>query len=138
MALALVACRGKVLATASLPGAGKTTTTFVPSSKGVVVWADTDAKWFGPDRSNPDFTYDIEAARDGKSIAKFVCSTKGVTVSMCGVNSTFGDRHDADCELKLPCAVPNLGPGEVELTVTGKVGPNVLSVKKMSLNLREP
>jgi len=137
LAVALLGCRGKKVATVSLTGAGKASTTFTAGQKPLSLWADTDAKWHGSKGSKPELTYTIDFTRDGKPLGSTTCSTKEVGAVFCGVHSTVGGTHDADCEMRLGCGVPALGAGPVEIAVTGAVGPNVKSVKMMSINVRE-
>ncbi len=134
----LVGCRGKLLATAELHGPGKASVRFVPNGAKVVLWADTDAKWKGAKSSKPDITYEIDVRQAGKVVGHTACSTAahGGT-SICGSTTNLFGTLDADCEIALACMLPTVGPGEVELQVTGATGNNVVSVKKMSLNLRE-
>ena len=71
-------------------------------------------------------------------MGKVSCSTPAMGgTSVCGSQGSFNNSREADCEVKLACTAPKLPPGEVELRVTGRTGPNVTLVRKMSLNVRE-
>ena len=97
---------------------------------------DTAAKWKGTKSSKPDITCEIEVRQAGKAVGHIACSTADHGTSICGSTTNVFGTLDADCEIALACKLPAVGPAEVELQVTGATGKNVLSVKKMSLNLR--
>jgi hypothetical protein len=134
----LPGCRGKLLGTAALQGPGTASTTITLGAKSPRLWADTDGSWRGPKGSKMQLDYEIDLVRGGAVIGHTRCSTAARGSSICGVHSTVGGKHDADCELELSCQLPSLPPGELELRVTGTKGANVLEVRKMSLNVREP
>jgi hypothetical protein len=136
--LLLAGCRGKLVTTVSLPGPGTAEARFAPSSKALSVWADCDAKWTGGKSSKPLFDYDVELLQGGKTVGRVACSTgtPGGQTVCCSTSNIFGELS-GDCEYKLGCALPLPPPGETTLRVTSRVGPNVKSVTKMSLNVRE-
>lgn len=138
--LALVAgCRGKLVATADLRGPGTTEVALSGTGARLEVWADYDAKWKGPKSSKPVLEYDIEVLKKGEKVGSVHCSTmKPGSTSVCGSHSNVMGEHDADCESNLACKLPAEAEGSVTLRVTGTLGKNVLSTKKMSLNFREP
>ena len=137
LALVLVGCRGKLIATASLHGPGKATTTFSATGRKLTLWADTDAKWNGSKNSKPNVAYEIDVKQGGKVLGHVSCSTddRGGT-SVCGTHTNTFGSHSADCEMLLGCSLPPLPAGEIELAVTGSTGPNVTSTTNMSLNVR--
>jgi hypothetical protein len=132
-----IACRGKIIGSAELSGPGTTVARFAATGKPVQLWADTDMKWTGSKDSKPEVFYEIDVRQEGKTVGHVSCSTTdraGTTV--CGTHSNIMGKHDADCEIALACQLPPFGAGVIELQVTGRTGGNVLSVKKMSLNIR--
>lgn len=138
LALALLStgCRGKMLATAELRGAGTAEARFAATSAKLTLWADTDGKWRSTKRL--PVSYDIAVTVDGKSVGHVSCSTADVSVSVCGTSVTIGSSHSADCEMKMSCSLPALpASGAVVLRVTAKLGPGVESTTNVSLNVRE-
>ena len=135
LAMGLTACRGKVAGTAPLGGPG-TVTTHITATGPIQVWADTDVRWTGAKNSKPMLEYDLELKQNGKDAGRLQCSTndRGGT-SICGSHTNINGEHNADCEISLNCAFPNL-TGDIEVKVTARTGPNVKAVKKMSLNFR--
>jgi hypothetical protein len=135
----LTGCRGKLIATAQLtqPGTAETKVA-VSGKKRLALWADTDGKWNGSKDSRFDASYEIDVLQGGATVAHVSCSTMdhdGTTV--CGTHTTINANHDADCEIALGCKLPPLVAGEAQLKVTGRVGPTVKQVRKMSINVRE-
>jgi hypothetical protein len=133
--LVLGGCRGKILATAELPGPGKLVTVTLRSPGKVALWADTDGKWHDGDKMPVHFT--IEVVSGGKSIGHVECNSQDAATSVCGTEVTVNDEHSANCELKMPCKLPPLPPGDVLLHVRADPGPNVESVKRIALNVRQ-
>lgn len=136
LALCSLGCRGKMLATAELRGAGTAEARFAATTAKLALWADTDGKWRGGKRF--PVSYDIAVTADGKRLGHVTCSTASVSLSVCGTSVTIGSSHSADCELKMGCSLPALpASGAVVLRVTARLGPGVESTKKVSLNVRE-
>jgi hypothetical protein len=136
--VAVGGCRGKIVATAQLTAPGAAETRFPVTGKKLALWADTDGKWNGSKNSRFDATYEIDVLQNGATVGHISCSTMerdGTTV--CGTHSNVMGSHDADCEIALGCRLPPLTGGEVQLRVTGRTGPTVKLVRKMSLNIRE-
>lgn len=138
LAPGLAGCRGKLLGTVPLKGPGAATARVTVGAKPPILWADMDGKWKGPKSSKMDVSYDVEVVRGGASVGKIACSTTnhgGTTV--CGTHLNIMGEHDADCEVNLACPFPKIAPGEVELRVVARTGPNVVLARKLSLNVRE-
>ena len=136
LSLILTACRGKLAGTATLTGNGEAEARFQSTGGKLTLWADTDGKWEGGENSHMDVRYDIEILQQGKTIGRLTCNTADVSTSVCGTHIDMGGSHSADCELKLPCPVPNVPAGETVFRVKATTGPNVKSTKKVSLNIR--
>lgn len=136
LALLFSGCRGKMLATAELHGAGTAEARFAATTAKLALWADTEGKWRGGKRF--PVSYDLAVTIDGKSLGHVTCSTADVSVSVCGTSVTIGSSHSADCELKMKCSLPALpAAGAIVLRVTAKLGPGVESTTNVSLNVRE-
>lgn len=133
----LAACRGKLLATAHLDGPGSAEARFTSTGKKLVFWADTEGRWTGGKSSRMEIVYDVDVLVDGALVAHVTCDSADVSTSVCGTHTNFMGDHEADCELKLKCAIPKVPPGEALLRVRGRKGANVLEVRNMSLNVRE-
>ena len=150
VALALasfVGCRGgKLLATAELKGPGKATVRFVATGRTIALSSDADADWTGSKLTRPEVMYEIDVVRRGKSVGRVSCNTLnsstprdgfvGRSTVCSGVSANGGDRQSKDCEYPLGCELPAMAAGEVELQVTGSVGPNVTKIRNMSLRVR--
>jgi hypothetical protein len=136
LAMSTMGCRGKLVGTAELLGPGTTEASFEASGKQLTLWADTDGKWRGGENSKMDVSYEIDVVRGGANLAHLSCSTASSGTQVCGTSTTINSAHDADCEIALACKLPDLAAGTFQLKVTGRTGPNVTLVRKMSLNVR--
>lgn len=137
LALVVSGCRGKLVASAALAGPGTAEARFVAGAKPLSLWADTDGEWKGGKSAKLDVTYDVVFQRGDDVLARLSCSTADVRSTICGTHKHVGGVHDADCELKLACAVPSLPAGDVRMQVTASTGPNVTLARKLTLHLRE-
>ena len=136
--VSLVACRGKLLASAQLTGPGTAEGRFRSTGRKIALWADTDGKWTGPKSSRMDVRYDVDIVQNGTKIGSFVCGTQeNGSSTVCGTHSDIMGKHDGDCEVSLDCALPEIPAGETVMRVRATTGPNVKLVRKMSLNVRE-
>jgi hypothetical protein len=137
MFLVLGGCRGKLLATAHLASPGTAEVHFRPA-KGLQLWSDYDGEWTGNHNAKMPIKYDIDVIQNGKSLGKIACNAETASTSVCGSSTTMNSDHTGNCEVKLDCSLPTLGPSEVTLKVTGRVDSSrVRRVTNMSLNVRE-
>ena len=122
-----------------LNGAGTADAHFQATGAPVVLWADTDGKWRGPNSRYSHFPvhYEIDVLSKGSKVAHVSCDTQDTKEAVCGVRTSDGDTHSGDCELKLACALPAIPAGDCVLQVTGTPGKEALEVKKMSINVRD-
>jgi len=132
-------CRGKVVGVATLHGAGSADVHISPGAKPFALWADTDGKWVGPGGRNSRFParYEIDVLSKGAKIGHMSCDTHDSNETICGTETSIGDTHHADCELRLNCTLPKLPAGDVVLHVTGTPGRGATDIANMSLNIRE-
>jgi len=131
-------CRGPILATAELHGAGHAEVKFTSTGRPVVLWADTAGEWYGAGRySRLPVHYEIDIDASGKEVGHITCDTATSQTKVCGNRLAVGRDKRADCEYKLTCKLPPLPAGEIVLKVTGTPGKTVKQVTKMSLNVRE-
>lgn len=123
--------------TAALEGPGEADATFVYEGQTLTLWADTDGKWTGSAKSRIDVSYNVSFVGDDgqeKNVSCTVPQQGGTTV--CGSSTHILGANNANCEIKLDCGVPSLPNGAVKMHVVGRTGTNVVSVRKMSLNVR--
>jgi hypothetical protein len=135
--LLVTACRGKVLATADLPGPGAADVHFTSTGGPIFLWADTDGKWHGGSHSRFAAHYEIDILSGGTKTGHVACDTKDTQVTVCGVEVSNGNEHSGDCELKLACDVPTIPAGDAALHVVATLGAGTSDVKKMSINVRD-
>jgi hypothetical protein len=138
--LALPGCRGKLLATARLTGPGTAEVHFRGGGKTHRLWSDYDGTWTGPKHSRLPIKYDIDVIQNAKSLGKISCDTEASSgTAVCGSETTINNQHTGNCEVSLACALPALGPSEVTLKVTARIGDpsRVSRVSNMSLNVRD-
>ena len=136
--LAATGCRGKMIATAELHGAGTADAHFKSTGGPLVLWADTDGKWRGGRRSHLPAHYEIDVRASGKHVGHVSCDTQNASTSVCGSTVAINDLHSGDCEVKLTCALPTIPAGDATLHVTATLGANAMEVRKMSINVRDP
>jgi len=140
-AFGLAGCRGKLLATAHLTAPGSAEVHFRGGGKSYKLWSDYEGSWRGSQKNaRMPLHYDVEVIQNGKSLAKLSCDTEsnGGT-AVCGSQTRVNDQHTGNCEVSLTCGLPELGPSDVTLKVTGKYADpsRVSHVSNMSLNVRE-
>jgi hypothetical protein len=137
--LVVTGCRGKIVATAELHGAGSADVQFQSTGAPVILWADTDGSWTGGTGNNSHFPvhYEIDVFSKGANIGHVACDTKETSESVCGVKTSNGSSHSGDCELKLTCVLPAIPIGAASLHVVGTPGKQASDIKKMSINLRD-
>jgi hypothetical protein len=133
------ACRGKIVATAELHGAGTADAHFQSTGAPLVLWADTDGKWNGASGKYAHFPahYEIDVLSKGAQVGHISCDSQHASESVCGSKTSNGTSHSGDCELKLPCTLPSIPAGDASLHVVATVGKDVGEVKKMSINVRD-
>jgi hypothetical protein len=136
LALALVGCRGKEIATAQLHGPGSAEITFPSTGAPLTLWADTVGKWHGGGNSRFAAHYEIDVMAGANKLGHVTCDTKDARKSVCGVKTSNGDEHSGDCEIGLDCQLPPLPAGPVTLKVTGSLGAGTSDVTNMSINVR--
>ena len=135
LAMAILAgCRGKVVSTAELHGAGTAEAHFTSTGAPLVLWADTDGKWSGG-KVFPAH-YEIDVLSGTSTLGHVACDTKDENVSVCGTKIELNATISADCELKLECQLPTIPSGDATLRVTGTPGKNVIETRRMSINVR--
>jgi hypothetical protein len=135
--LVMAACRGKLVATAELHGAGTAEARFHATGAPLILWADTDGKWRGNSKSHLPVHYDVDVLAGGANSGHVSCDTKDSRQSVCGVHVSSGDVQRGDCELKLACRLPAVPAGDIVLRVKGEPGKSATEVKKLSINVRE-
>jgi hypothetical protein len=131
----MASCRGTLLVTAELHGAGTAEARFHSSGKALTLWADTDGKWHGRNRFPAH--YEIEIFAGSARIGHLSCDSADANTQICGTRIGIRGELRGDCELELTCELPPLPVGEIVLSVTGTPGENVTEVTKMSVNVRE-
>jgi len=138
VALPLLGCRGKLVATAELHAAGSATVHFTMPSNGLKIWAELKGKWVGgPDDGMMPVTYAMSFRQHEKRVGQAVCGTASSTGHLCSVLYNVFGHHTSDCEVEFPCAVPTLSPGDVEFLVEGTPAASVTQVDDISLLIRE-
>jgi hypothetical protein len=129
-------CKGEIVATAELHGAGTAEARFTPTpGKKQVLWADTDGTW--RQTENMQVSYEIDVLSGGATVGHVSCNTDDSSYVGCGMITSTGSVHSGDCAMKLRCALPTLPAGEITLRVTATPSRKVDETKKDSLVVRE-
>jgi len=135
--LVTTACRGKLVASAELHGAGTAEAHFRSTGAPLVLWADTDGKWRGSNKqSRFPVQYEIDVLAGGSNVGHVSCATRDSRVQVCGTRISAGGVQSGDCELRLVCTLPAIPVGDAVLRVKGEPGKDAMEVKRMSINVR--
>jgi hypothetical protein len=137
--LATTACRGAIVATAELHGAGTVEAHFQSNGSPLVLWADIDGRWKGNSKyARFPAHYEIDVLAGGASLGHLSCDTHHATEAVCRSHTRSGGEESGDCEIKIPsCDMPLVPAGDAVIKVKGEPDPDAIQVSKMSINLRQ-
>ena len=66
--------------------------------------------------------YDVDVVEPGKPVVRISCDARSTTMAVCGSQTNLFGELDAECQVKLPCALPPLGSSAEMHVATRRCG----------------